>query len=88
MNMAQALRVSEFHTMCHRSVGPRGGIKESSVIWRRNGQTKLWKTRPTEFRIPVKFGMYSFDYITQSEVAKFHSPDTCPLLDKEWVGLS
>jgi hypothetical protein len=23
---------------------------------RRNGATKLWKTRPTEFRIPVKAG--------------------------------
>lgn len=26
---------------------------------RRNGSTQLWKTRPTEFRIPVKAGLRS-----------------------------
>ena len=26
---------------------------------RRNGATQLWKTRPTEFRIPVKYGIMS-----------------------------
>ena len=32
---------------------------------RRNGATKLWKTRPEEFKIPVKYGMYEYFYITQ-----------------------
>ncbi len=31
---------------------------------RRNGQTKLWKTRPGEYRIPVKAGLTSCGYIT------------------------
>lgn len=35
-------------------------------MWRRNGATKTWKTRPGEFRIPVKFGLYSYDYITHT----------------------
>lgn len=25
-------------------------------LMRRNGATKMWKTRPDEFRIPVKYG--------------------------------
>ncbi len=31
---------------------------------RRNGKTKTWKTRPGEFRIPVKAGLRSCAYIT------------------------
>lgn len=32
--------------------------------WRRNGKTQTWKTRPDEFRIPVKFGLYGYGQIT------------------------
>lgn len=31
---------------------------------RRNGRTKTWKTRPGEFRIPVKAGLRACGYIT------------------------
>lgn len=30
---------------------------------RRNGATKLWKTRPNDFRIPVKYGLKECFYI-------------------------
>jgi len=43
--------------------------------WRRNGALKTWKTRPTEFRQPVKYGLYGYDYITQNN------------LDEVWVML-
>ena len=32
---------------------------------RRNGATKTWKTRPNEFKVPVKYGLYEYAYITQ-----------------------
>ncbi len=32
---------------------------------RRNGKTQTWKTRPNEFRIPVKYGLYEYYNITQ-----------------------
>lgn len=35
---------------------------------RRNGQTKLWKTRPMEFSIPVKTGLRSCAYITNANI--------------------
>jgi len=35
------------------------------VRCRRNGQLKLWKTRPTEFRLPVKYGLKECFYITE-----------------------
>ena len=37
----------------------------SPARWRVNGRVKLWKTRPDEFQVPIKHGMYDFDYITQ-----------------------
>lgn len=35
-------------------------------LWRtnRNGATKLWKTRPNEFRIPIKIGFREHGEIT------------------------
>jgi len=35
------------------------------VRCRKNGQLKLWKTRPTEFRLPVKHGLKECFYITE-----------------------
>ena len=35
--------------------------------WRRNGKTKLWKTRPDQFKIPVKHGLYQYGYITDTD---------------------
>lgn len=31
---------------------------------RRNGRTRTWKTRPGEFRIPIKFGLRGYGEIT------------------------
>jgi hypothetical protein len=33
---------------------------------RRNGRTQTWKTRPTDFRIPVKAGLKSCGEITHT----------------------
>jgi hypothetical protein len=35
------------------------------VRCRKNGQLKLWKTRPTEFRLPVKYGLKECFYLTE-----------------------
>jgi len=34
---------------------------------RRNGSTKLWKTRPTEFRIPIKAGLKATGSLDHSD---------------------
>jgi hypothetical protein len=33
---------------------------------RRNGKTQTWKTRPNDFKIPVKYGLYQYFYIDQN----------------------
>lgn len=33
--------------------------------WRVNGKVKLWKRSPERFQIPVKHGLYSFNYVNE-----------------------
>ena len=35
------------------------------VRCRSNGKCQVWKTRPNEFKLPVKYGLYQYFYITQ-----------------------
>lgn len=39
-------------------------IDKQGHRWRRNGKTQTWKTRPDEFRIPVKQGLWAYDQLT------------------------
>jgi len=38
---------------------------------RRNGKTQVWKTRPNNFKIPVKYGLFEYFYITQENANQF-----------------
>lgn len=38
---------------------------------RRNGKTQTWKTRPNDFKIPVKYGLYEYFYITNENADQF-----------------
>ena len=76
----QALTAQEFHAgECTQTVGPRGGVKTRQEIWRRNGQTKTWKTRPEEFRVPLKHGMNNCGYAANFNASMFHTVEDCPL---------
>lgn len=76
----QALTANEFHEgACSVTVGPRGGKCYSIRTWRRSGKTQVWKTRPGEFRIPVKFGLYYSSEITHRNAADFHVAHECNL---------
>ena len=34
------------------------------VVCRANGKCQTWKTRPNDFKLPVKYGLYQYFYIT------------------------
>jgi len=38
--------------------------------WRVNGQPKVWKRSPERVRVPVKRGLYSYDYVTEADLDK------------------
>lgn len=46
--------------------GKLGFKVQRGKVWRvrRNGKTQTWKTRPTDFRIPVKIGYREYHEIT------------------------
>jgi hypothetical protein len=48
--------------------------------WRRNGQTKTWKRSPERFRVPVKYGMYSYGYFDEHDLDRtdLHAAEDCP----------
>lgn len=46
--------------------------------WRRNGKTQLWKTRPDDFRTPIKFGLYNYDQLTPANAHLLHVESECP----------
>ena len=48
------------------SAGKISVLMSNGNYWRvrKNGQTKLWKTRPQDFYIPIKFGIRGYGKIT------------------------
>lgn len=39
--------------------------------WRVNGKMKEWVRKTNCFKIPVKHGLYTYDYITESNINLF-----------------
>lgn len=33
--------------------------------WKVNGQVKTWKRSPEKVKVPIKHGLYSYDYLTE-----------------------
>ena len=82
----QALTATLFHENgCSRTVGPRGGVMVSMHPWRRNGKTQTWKTRPDDFRVPIKRGLYDYGYLTHNNASSFHTNADCPLFQETVV---
>lgn len=77
----QAQRSNEFHANgCIQEIGPRGAIKDHIEKWRRSGATITWKTRPSEFKVPIKYGLRHSGYLTHDNAEHFHIPAECPIL--------
>ena len=40
----------------------------SAQKWRVNGKVKTWKRNPEKIQIPLKYGLYRHDYLTENEL--------------------
>ena len=69
VTLEQAKTENEFHVECV--------TRRYTRRFRRNGRTKLWKTRPDAFRIPVKYGWWDYGYIT-NEMKDAYVASLCP----------
>lgn len=63
---------------CAVHIGPRGGQTRTVTFARVNGKCQTWVTRPGDFRLPVKHGLYESGEVTQANAAHFHRPEDCP----------
>lgn len=36
--------------------------------WKVNGKVQTWKRDPNRVKIPLKYGLYRFDYLTENEL--------------------
>lgn len=69
----QAMTLRSFH-------GPGVYRDGSCHEYRSNGMCKTWKTRPDEFRKPVKYGLYTYYAITEVNAYEFHAAEDCPII--------
>lgn len=86
MNKTQAMNCQyrqELHytgkSNCHIIRGVRGGEKEKIVRVRVTGKCQTWKTRPDDFRLPVRYGLRENSAVTPANQSDFHLPHECPL---------
>lgn len=87
LNAQNALTARQFHHAddCAQTVtyGPRGGATyPRTESWRRNGATQTWKTRPGEFRIPVKYGIRTYGQLFSGlDAVSWHigTAEECPI---------
>lgn len=63
----QALTANHF-----THVSLKNSDKKTPARCRRMGKTQTWKTRPNEFKIPVKHGLYDSFYITQENASEWN----------------
>jgi hypothetical protein len=40
----------------------------SAQRWRVNGKVKTWKRSPERVRVPLKHGLYNYDYLTEYDL--------------------
>jgi hypothetical protein len=79
MTREQALRAQEFHLDTGCPTRPTRNSKDAGPVrWRTNGKATVWVTRPTEFRIPVKHGLYGYEYVTERDLGTLHVSTECP----------
>lgn len=62
---------------CLTILGPRGGVVVHQMNCRVTGRTQVWKTRPTEFRVPVKYGTRESGSIRAYNNANWHLASEC-----------
>ena len=36
--------------------------------WKVNGKVKTWKRDPSKIQVPLKYGLYRYDYLTENEL--------------------
>lgn len=66
LNQAKQLRVGEtIHHISNRNAD------STPQRWSINGEVKTWKRSPDRVKVPLKHGLYVFDYLTEANLQEF-----------------
>ena len=66
ITLEEAKQLKTGQILYHRSLR---NADEGPQRWKVNGMVKTWKRSPDEIRVPIKRGLYEFDYLTEADVA-------------------
>jgi len=77
MTKQDAMTLRHFHAVDPK----RSNADGTPMRVRANGACKIWKTRPEDFRLPVKHGLYSYGYIDQDTKGDWAPGDRCDAPD-------
>lgn len=61
--MATKIEIQTAKSFAHKTLKNADG---SAMRCRASGKCQTWKTRPNEFKLPVKYGLYNSFYITET----------------------
>lgn len=84
----QAIELGKNHALhvhkgeCKKIIGPRGGVTYRIEEWRPNGACQIWLSGENahKFKLPIKHGLYEYDYITHENADEFHLASECPIV--------
>lgn len=65
----QALKLRHGEVIEHASLKNSDGTPQR---WRVNGAIKTWKTRPSDFSLPIKRGLREFGYLSPDNAHEFN----------------
>jgi hypothetical protein len=65
ITLSQAKKLKHGQTLYHLVFKNADGTAQR---WRVNGKVKTWKTQPERVQVPIKHGLYSYDYLTENEL--------------------
>jgi hypothetical protein len=65
LTLKQAKELERGDMLYHRTHSNSDG---TPMRWRVNGKPKTWKRNPERVQVPVKHGMYDYDYVTENDL--------------------
>jgi len=65
MRLEEAKRLRRGEVLHHRDHKNADGTPQR---WRVNGKVKTWKLSPERVKVPVKCGLFYFDYLTEDNL--------------------
>jgi len=65
MTLSQAKQLKPGTVLYHRHNRNADGTPQR---WKVNGKPKTWKRSPERVQVPIKHGLYAYDYLTENDL--------------------